>query len=156
MTDLRHFLDILEGTPDQVRTKLLTHSGHDSVSVLLADIPHANNVLAEAAHITIRRVTEALTLGHHQLGPASACPVCDTRGNAPESLEQGLIRCTAGGARAFIHAGLITCLQKVLQEAGVHTSVTLTEACDRCGGEDMTRHGDILWFWTTMHREGTF
>ncbi len=53
----RHFLEILKGAPDQVRTKLLTHYGHGNVSVLLADIPRANNVSAEAARITIRRVT---------------------------------------------------------------------------------------------------
>ena len=33
LADWRHFLDILEGALDQVRTKLLTHSGHGNVSV---------------------------------------------------------------------------------------------------------------------------
>ncbi len=44
LTDLRHFLDILEGAPDQVRTKLLIHSGHD----------------------TIRRITGAQAIGAHR------------------------------------------------------------------------------------------
>ena len=64
----------------------LTHSGHGNVSVLHSDIPHANNVSAEAARVTIRRVTGAQTLGHRQSRPTSTCPVCDTRGNAQESL----------------------------------------------------------------------
>ena len=81
--DWRHFLDILDGAPNQVRTKLLTHYGHDSVSILLADIPHANNVSAEAARITIRRITGAPALGHRQLGRTSTCPVCDTKGTRP-------------------------------------------------------------------------
>ena len=47
LTEWHHFLDIMEGGPDQVRTKLLTHySGHGNVSVLLADTPHADNVTA--------------------------------------------------------------------------------------------------------------
>ena len=64
LTDWRHFLDNLKGAPDHVRTKLLTHSSHGSVSVLLAKIPHAINVSAEAARNTIRRLTEAPALGH--------------------------------------------------------------------------------------------
>ena len=34
LMDWRKFLDILSASPAQVRTKLLTHSGHGSVSVL--------------------------------------------------------------------------------------------------------------------------
>jgi len=43
-----------------------------------------------------------------------------------------------------MHAGLISILQKVLKEAGVPTSATLTEAKGLRGGEDMTRLGDIV------------
>ncbi len=63
LTDWRRFLDILGASPDQVRTKLLTHSGHGSVSVLHSDTLHANNVSVEAARVTIRRVTGAPALG---------------------------------------------------------------------------------------------
>jgi len=87
------FIDILGTSPDQVRTKLLTHSGHDSVSVLHTDTPHASNVSAEAARVMIRRVTGAPALGHQQCGPVAACHVCDTRGSAKESMEQHAIRC---------------------------------------------------------------
>ena len=120
--DWRRFMDLLGSSPDQVRTKLLTHYGHGSVSVLLAYIPHAKNVSAEASRVTIRRVTGAPALGRRQCGPRDVCFVCDTRGNAPESLEQHAVRCPAGGARAFMHDGLISTLQKVLQEAGQHTA----------------------------------
>jgi hypothetical protein len=44
LTDWRHFNDILEVAPGHVRAKLLIHSGHGSVSILLLDISHANNV----------------------------------------------------------------------------------------------------------------
>jgi hypothetical protein len=121
-------LTILGASPDQVRTKILTHYGHGSVSVLYTDTPHANNVSAETALVTIRRVSGALALGHRQCGPIASCPVCDTRGNAKESREQHAVRCPTGGAREFMHARLITTLQKILKKAGVPTSATLTEA----------------------------
>ena len=117
LSDWRLFLDILGASPDHISTKLLTNCDHGNVSVLYTNTPHANNVSAEAARVTIRRVTEAPALGHRQCGPTSACPVCDTRGNAKESPEQHAVRCPAGGARAFMHAWLITTLQKVLKEA---------------------------------------
>ena len=104
LADWRHFLGILEGAHDQVRTKLLTYSGHDNVSALLAVTPHANNVSVEVARVTIKRHTGAPVLERKQLGPIAACPVCNTRGNAPESLEQHAVRCPTGGARAFMHA----------------------------------------------------
>ena len=80
-------MDILGAAPKHTRAKLLTHFGHGSVSVLLADTPHAKNVSPEAPRVTIQRVTGAPALGHQQCGASAACPVCDTRGNAPESLE---------------------------------------------------------------------
>ena len=43
-----------------------------------------------------------------------------------------------------MHAELITCLHKVLQEAEVPTSATLTEALGLRGGEDIPRRGDIV------------
>ncbi len=144
LQDWRKFLDILSASPTQVRTKLLSHSGHGSVSVLHSDIHHAGNVSAEAARVTIRRLTGAPALGRRQRGPTHACPVCDTRGSVPEALEQHAVRCPAGGARAYMHAGLITTLQKVLQEAGVSTSATLTEARGLRGRVDRTRPGDIV------------
>jgi hypothetical protein len=70
--------------------------------------------------------------------------VCDTRGNAPESREQQAVWCPAGGARAIMHASLISTLQKLLQEAGVPTSTTLTEARGLRGKGDNSRFGDIV------------
>ena len=43
-----------------------------------------------------------------------------------------------------MHAGLISTLQKLLQEAGVLTSATLTEARGLQGRADKTRPGDIV------------
>ena len=128
LSEWRRFLDILGAAPDHTRAKLLTHYGHDNVSVLLTNTPHAKNASPKVARVTIRRITGAPALGHHQCEASDACPVCDTRGNAPGSLEQHAARCPARGARAFMHAGLISTLQKVLKEAGVPTSSTPTEA----------------------------
>ena len=114
LTDWRRFLDILGAFLAQVCSKLLTHSGHGSVSFLHSDIHHVSNVSAEAACVTIRRVTGAPTLGRRQRGPSDACPMCDTRGNAPKSREQHAVRCPACGASAYMHAWLISTLQKVL------------------------------------------
>ena len=130
--------------PDKVRTELLTQFGHGRVSVLHTNSPHANNVSGEAARVTIRGVIGASALGHRQCGPTAACPVCDIRGNAKESLEQHAIRCPLVGARAFMYAKLITNLHKVLKGTGVPTSATLTEARGLRGDRDMTRPGDIV------------
>ncbi len=43
-----------------------------------------------------------------------------------------------------MHAELVTCLQKVLQEAWVPTSATLTEARGLHGGVERTRNGGIV------------
>jgi len=61
----------------------------------------------------------------------------------PKSLEQHAVRCPTGGARAFMHDGLISTLKKVLHETGVPTSATLTEASGLRGRMDKTRPGDI-------------
>ncbi len=61
-----------------------------------------------------------------------------------ESLEQHADRCPAGGARAYMHAGLISTSQRVLQEAGVPASATLTEARGLRWRADKSRHGDIV------------
>jgi len=86
----------------------------------------------------------ARALAHRQCGPTTTCHICDTRGHALESLEHHAVRCPAGEARAFMHARLISTLQKVLQEAGVPTSATVTEARGLRGGVNMTRPGDIV------------
>jgi hypothetical protein len=43
-----------------------------------------------------------------------------------------------------MHAWLITTLKKVIKEAGVPSSATLTEARVLRGGGDKTRPGDIM------------
>jgi hypothetical protein len=43
-----------------------------------------------------------------------------------------------------MHSRLISTLQKILGEAGVPTSLTLTDARGLRGGEDTTRPGDIV------------
>jgi hypothetical protein len=83
LSDWRRFFDIMVAAPEHTRAKLLTHSGHGSVLVLIADTPHAQNVSSEAARIMIRRITGAPALGRRQCGASAACPVCDTRGFAP-------------------------------------------------------------------------
>ncbi len=54
-------------------------------------------------------------------------------------------RCPTGGAKAFMHSGLISPPQKALHEAGVPiTSATLTEARGLRGGEVKLRPRDIV------------
>jgi hypothetical protein len=66
LSSWRRFLDILGVAPEHTRAKLLTHSEHDNVSILLINTPHANNVSAEAARVMIRRVMGAPALGLQQ------------------------------------------------------------------------------------------
>ena len=145
LVDWRHLMDILATAPDQVRTKLLIHHGHGNVSVLLADTPPSRNIYAEAARVTIRRILGAAALGNDQLGSCAACPLCDTRGGASESLEKHVVRYPDRGAKTYMHAGLIACLQGVFKDAGVSASATVIEARGLGGGEDRTsRPGDIV------------
>ena len=122
------------------------------VSVLLADKPHSDNVSVEVARDTIERITGDLALGRKQLGPNA---VCDTRGNAPESLEQQAVRCPAGGVRDFMYAGLISIMQRAPKEAEVSTFATVTEARDFA--EAWTRQCmGISWCWITLRRGSTY
>ena len=54
------------------------------------------------------------------------------------------MRCLAWGARAFMHAGLISYLKRVLKDAGLLTSATFLEARGLRGIEHRTRPGDIV------------
>ena len=72
LSDWRRFLDIMGAAPEHTRAKLLTHFGHGSVSVLITDTPHAQNVSSEAARVMIRRITGAPALGRRQSGASAA------------------------------------------------------------------------------------
>jgi len=88
----RRFPDFSGAALEHTSAKPLTHDGHGNVLVLIADTPHTHNVSSEAARVMIRRITGAPALGRRQCGALVACPVCDTRGSAPEALEQHAVR----------------------------------------------------------------
>jgi hypothetical protein len=85
-----------------------------------------------------------MALGIKQLDRSAACLVSYTRGNSPEALEQHAVRCIDGGALAFMHAGLISCLHKVMLEVGVAASAILTETRGMHGCMDHSRSLDIV------------
>ncbi len=85
-------------------------------------------------------------LGNKQLGRLAAC-LCAIQEEAcsNEALEQHAVRCPVAGARTFMYAGLISCLQKVLQEGGVPgSSKVILKAREMRRREDHSRHGDIV------------
>ena len=87
----RSFLDIYHNSPQSEQTKMLTHSGHGSVTALKLNTTQAkfNKVVSpQCARVMIRRITgSAALLGKEQLDTAAVCKQCDHPGS-PESLER--------------------------------------------------------------------
>ena len=72
LVNWRDFFDTYNSAPQAEKIKLLSHAGHGSViSVLLANIPRTRNVSAQAARVTIRRVTGSAALGSDRLHSSS-------------------------------------------------------------------------------------
>ena len=144
LVNWRDFFDTYNSAPQAEKIKLLSHAGHGSVSVLLANTPRTRNVSAQAVRVTIRRVTGSAALGSDRLQPGTTCKVCDLPASAdPEALERHSVRCPNGGQRHFMHSGLVMVLLNVLLEAGVPRSTILFEMRG-LRSTDRTRPGDVV------------
>ena len=142
LTNWRLFCDMYSSASLADKVKLLSHSGHGSVTVLSTNTPHTRKASAQAARVTIRRITRAAALGNRQLDQSTSCPHCDIPAGSPESLERHSVRCPNSGYRQRMHSGLVLALQAILLESGIPKSSILFEA----GGlrRDKTRPGDVV------------
>jgi hypothetical protein len=65
-TKWRNFVDLHSRTLARDQPKLLTHAGHGSVTILQSSRPLGNQASSEIARTTIRRITDAHSLGRHK------------------------------------------------------------------------------------------
>ncbi len=109
--------------------KLLSHFGHENVSILILDSPQGRSASPLLARTTIRRFTGAPSLGDIPPDLRSPhCPQCGLLSCSPESLECHVARCPNGGARYLMHHGLIKSRRFVVEEAGVPKAAIVEEA----------------------------
>ena len=93
LTEWRSFLDIYHTSSPAEQTKMLTHSGHGSVTALKPNITQTKDVSPQCARVMIRRITGSAALGKDQLDVGgAACPQCDHPAGSPESLERHSVR----------------------------------------------------------------
>ena len=113
-----------------VQPKLLSHYGHDiNVSILILDTPHARGISTLLARTTIHRITRAPSLG--DLPPSLRfpyCPQCGLLAGSHKSLERHVARCPNGGARHWMHHGLIKSSRVIVEEACVPKAAIVEEA----------------------------
>ena len=65
LTEWRNFFDLHQRTPTRDQSKLLTHAGHGSVTVLQSDTPLGHRASSEINRTTIILITCAQSLGRH-------------------------------------------------------------------------------------------
>ena len=109
LAEWRSFLDVhSNSSPSEQQTKMLTHSGHGSVSALKLDTTQAKAVSPQCARVMIRRITGSAALGKDQLDTSATCTQCDHPAGSPEALERHAIRCPNGSQRP-LHACWFGC-----------------------------------------------
>ena len=143
LAEWRSFLDIYHNSPQSEQTKMLTHSGHGSVTALKLNTTQAKAVSPQCARVMIRRITGSAALGKEQLDTAAVCKQCDHPAGSPESLERHSTRCANGGQRHYMHAGLVALIVIILLMSGVpKSSIVLEKKGLRPGNR--SRPGDIV------------
>ena len=140
----RLFFDVYNSASSTtLKIKLLTHSGHGSVSCLSSDIPDVYECSASVARvITLRRIS-----GSRQLTSANSCRDCYLSSAEPESLERHSVTCAFGIFRHLIHNGIVLQLVAIIKEAGFPGDNIKIELRGMRPLND-TRDLGILWLWT--------
>ncbi len=110
------------------KPKLLTHSGHGSVTVLQSDTSVGQRTSAAIARAKIRRITGAQCLGRLRMIAMHHCPQCGIQAREDESLERHVVRCPNGGMRHLLHSGLVVVISSFLRDAGVPYASIVMEA----------------------------
>ena len=128
LTEWRAFLSLQASSSSENKPKLLTHSGHGSVSILHSDIPPSRAVSALTARMTIRRITGAPCLGRERITSSTRCPQCGLTASTDESLERHVVRCPNGGMRHIMHYGLVQVLKSIIKDVGIPEISVVTEA----------------------------
>eukprot|EP00873_Tetraselmis_striata_P042122 jgi/Tetstr1/462386/TSEL_007392.t1 len=126
------------------RIRLLSQSGHGSVTYLTSDTPAAYAVEPEPYRVALRKCCGIAALGDSPLGLEDSCPHCDLSPSATdEALERHIVRCPRAGAWHKVHVRIATTMVSIMQEAGAPRDSVLTEVRG-LRSADATRPGDVV------------
>eukprot|EP00873_Tetraselmis_striata_P036234 jgi/Tetstr1/456498/TSEL_043221.t1 len=140
----RVFFDMYKTATLPERIRLLSQSGHGSVTYLTSDTPAAYAVEPEPYRVALRKCCGIAALGDSPLGLEDSCPHCDlSPGATDEALERHIVRCPRAGAWHKVHARIATTMVSILQEAGAPRDSALTEVRG-LRSADATRPGDVV------------
>eukprot|EP00873_Tetraselmis_striata_P010115 jgi/Tetstr1/430379/TSEL_020190.t1 len=140
----RVFFDLYITATLPERIRLLSQSGHGSVTYLTSDTPAAYAVEPEPYRVALRKCCGIAALGDSPLGLEDSCPRCDlSLGATDEALERHIVRCPRAGAWHKVHARIATTMVSILQEAGAPRDSVLTEVRG-LRSADATRPGDVV------------
>jgi hypothetical protein len=143
LTNWRALFELLSSAPLSTKPKLLTHSGHGNVSIMLSDITPGRDISPSTARITIKRITRAPCLGRHRMSSRNRCLQCGLATGTCESLEHHSVRCPHGGMRQMMHASLVGVLRSIFRDVGIPYRVVVTKA-RRLRSADATKLGDVV------------
>jgi len=143
LIEWRAFLSLQASSSYENKPKLLTHSGHGSVSILHSDIPPGRAVSALTTRMTIRRITGAPSLGRERITSSTRCPLCGLTASIDESLERHVVRCPNGGMRHRMHYGVVQVLKSIIKDVGIPEISVVTEARG-LRSSDASRPGDVV------------
>eukprot|EP00873_Tetraselmis_striata_P009583 jgi/Tetstr1/429847/TSEL_019714.t1 len=140
----RVFFDLYKTATLPERIRLLSQSGHGSVTYLTSDTPAAYAVEPEPYRVALRKCCGIAALGDSPLGLEDSCPHCDlSPGATDEALERHIVRCPRAGAWHKVHARIATTMVSILHEAGAPRDSVLTEVRG-LRSADATRPGDVV------------
>eukprot|EP00873_Tetraselmis_striata_P019349 jgi/Tetstr1/439613/TSEL_028037.t1 len=140
----RVFFDLYRTATLPERIRLLSQSGHGSVTYLTSDTPAAYAVEPEPYRVALRKCCGIAALGDSPLGLEDSCPHCDlSPGATDEALERHIVRCPRAGAWHKVHARIATTMVSIPQEAGAPRDCVLTEVRG-LRSADATRPGDVV------------
>jgi hypothetical protein len=128
LTEWRSFFTLHGSSSSENKPKLLTYFGHNNVSIMHSDMPPGRAFSALTAHMTIRRITDAPSLGRERLSSYTRCPQCGLSASDDESLERHVVRCPNGGMRHIMHYSLVQVLKSIIKDVGIPDIAVVTEA----------------------------
>ncbi len=143
ISEWRHFFKLHAEIEIENKPKLLTHSGHGSVTSLQSDIPLGQRTSAVIAMTKIKWITGAQWLGRHRLTAMQHCPQCGIRAGGKEFLERHVVRCPNGGTRHLLHYGFVNIIKTYLRNGGVPEAAIVLEARE-LRAADRSRPGDVV------------
>ena len=128
LVEWRAFLNFHNEPPPFTQPKILTHSGHNKVSIMHSDKPHGRAVSSSTARAIIHRITGAPYLGILRFYVGTHCPKCGLTIGSGESLERHVVLFPNWGMRHMMHSGMIGFLVSILTGVRLPYIAVVTKA----------------------------